>query len=79
MESCDFIEPFVLGIDLGTTTVKVTILDSTGCVVENATVLSAAAVLSDVGINGYEQSPQVIWNSLISAIQKLQSANQAKV
>ena len=56
---------FVLGIDLGTTTVKVALLDAvTKAVVRVASRETAASIHSDLGSVGNEQDPQRILTAL---------------
>ena len=72
-------QPYTLGIDLGTSSIKVAIVDAAGSVVENVTVPSLAAVTSSVGEDGAEQCPVAIWSALQSGLRQLDPDNQVKV
>ena len=72
-------QPYTLGIDLGTSSIKVAIVDAVGSVVENVTVPSLATVTSSVGEDGVEQCPVAIWSALQSGLRQLDPDNQVKV
>ncbi|KAK7088218.1 hypothetical protein V1264_022157 [Littorina saxatilis] len=71
-------QPYTLGIDLGTTSIKIVIVDSAGGVVENVTVPSLANVTSIVGEDGAEQCPVAIWNALHAGLKQIDPDNQVK-
>lgn len=71
--------PYSLGIDIGTTSIKVAIVDSAGSIVENVNVVSLATVESDVGDVGSEQCPLIIWSALQGCMRQLSPDNQVKV
>ena len=79
MDTTQHIQPYTLGIDLGTSSVKVAIVDATGNVVENVTVPSLATTASNVGEEGMEQCPVAIWSALQSGLRLLETDNQVKV
>ena len=81
MEQPDFqpAQPYSLGIDLGTTSIKVAITDAGGRVVENVRVPSLAAVSSSQGEEGAEQCPVTIWTALQAGLRQLNPDNQVKV
>ena len=72
-------QPYTLGIDLGTSSIKVAIVDAAGSVVENVTVPSLATITSSVGEDGVEQCPVAIWSALQSGLRQLDPDNQVKV
>ncbi|XP_076453153.1 sedoheptulokinase-like isoform X2 [Babylonia areolata] len=74
-----FIQPYTLGIDLGTTSIKVAIVDAVGRVVENVTVPSLASVPSSAGEERQEQCPFTIWSALQAGLRQLDPDNQVKV
>lgn len=75
----DFAFPYTLGIDIGTSSVKIAIVDGKGTVVENVTTPSFATLESEVGEVGSEQSPQEIWSVIQSGMRQLLPSNQVKV
>lgn len=78
-DTVSFVTPYTLGIDLGTTSIKVAIVDAQGSVVENVTVPSNASVESNVGEVGSEQCASLIWAALHLGLKQLEPENQIKV
>lgn len=72
-------QSYAMGIDIGTTSIKIAIIDASGEVVENVTTPSQAAVVSDVGDLGAEQCPQAVWSALQAGMRQLSAQNQVKV
>ncbi|KAL8573321.1 hypothetical protein ACOMHN_032783 [Nucella lapillus] len=80
MDTVDqFLPPYTLGIDLGTTSIKVAIQDARGTVVENVMVPTLASVPSSVGEDGEEQCPLTIWEALHAGLRQLTVDHQVKV
>ncbi|XP_046564655.1 sedoheptulokinase-like [Haliotis rubra] len=73
-------QPYALGIDIGTTSVKVSVLD----IVSQETVCStsqksAAETVSDVGHLGFEQDPNKILQALSECITKIPASAKKQV
>ncbi|XP_067648673.1 sedoheptulokinase-like isoform X2 [Haliotis asinina] len=73
-------QPYALGIDIGTTSVKVSVLD----IVSHETVCStslksAAETVSDVGHLGFEQDPNKILQALSECISKIPAGAKKQV
>lgn len=79
MAAISHVAPYSLGIDIGTSSIKIAIVDSAGSLVENVMAASLAAVDSDMGDVGSEQCPTTIYNSIKACLRQLSPHNQAKV
>lgn len=71
---------YILGIDLGTTTVKVALLDSdTGEVIKLLSRPTKATVASEIGVEGREQDPLKILTALQFCVSGLPKEDQINV
>ena len=76
---CQKASSLIMGIDVGTTSVKVVLIDQNGDLIENQTKDMHATIPSDLGSKGHEQDVHKICSSMQMCVSHLSRSNLQKV